>query len=363
MAPQPHLPFFTRNGLVESDKDVCDEAVRKLYPTCHIVPAPFQGYCSYTLFLSPDSSSNDLNPDTGSSKALQFRPTVYSLNISTAAAAKTVYGDYAPTTVLRASLALPNPSPSQQADPRTLLLYEIERIPGVPYISYVTRRFTLSSTAQEWQERLVTDFARFVARAWPPASHPTTRPECTGKIGSTIPARLQKLAQDLPTPGLRLHAQNTLKELHRLDDLPVVLTHGDAVTSNIMVDAASGRLCGLVDWAEAEYLPFGMCLYGLEYLLGYLARAPEKRFRYYTCAEKLRGTFWEEMYECVPELRSRSELRLAVELSRHVGALLWHGFAWDDGVVDRVVNAEVDEEELMFLQAFLESTNFIDSKL
>ncbi|KAJ9638271.1 hypothetical protein H2199_006958 [Coniosporium tulheliwenetii] len=189
------------------------------------------------------------------------------------------------------------------------------------------------------------------------------RYSCTGKIGSTIRERLQKLAQDLPTPSLRLHAQSALEELLRLDDLPVVLAHGDVVTSNIMVDAASGRLCGLVDWAEAEYLPFGMCLYGLEYLLGYLARSPVKGFRYYTCAETLRQAFWEEVCECVPELRCSKGLRSAVELSRDVGVLLWHGFAWDDGAIERVVNAEDDDEELMFLQAFLELTDVTGFRL
>ncbi|KAJ9656788.1 hypothetical protein H2201_008440 [Coniosporium apollinis] len=365
MDSQPYLPFFTRNDLVESDKDTCDKVVGELYPTCRVEPASIQGYCSYTLFLSPHGFSNDFNPDAAPSQALQFRPTKYSLDTNISAAAKTVYGDYAPTTVLVTSLALPSSVPSAQAGTRTLLLYEIERIPGVPYSSYETRRCTLSPKAQEWQERLVTDFARFVTRAWPPSSFLRSwqRYSCTGKIGSTIRERLQKLAQDLPTPSLRLHAQSALEELLRLDDLPVVLAHGDVVTSNIMVDAASGRLCGLVDWAEAEYLPFGMCLYGLEYLLGYLARSPVKGFRYYTCAETLRQAFWEEVCECVPELRCSKGLRSAVELSRDVGVLLWHGFAWDDGAIERVVNAEDDDEELMFLQAFLELTDVTGSRL
>jgi len=34
---------------------------------------------------------------------------------------------------------------------------------------------------------------------------------------------------------------------------PVVLTHGDLNEMNILVDPASGRITGVVDWAEASF--------------------------------------------------------------------------------------------------------------
>ena len=32
----------------------------------------------------------------------------------------------------------------------------------------------------------------------------------------------------------------------------------------------TGQITGIIDWAEAEVLPFGLALYGLENLLGYM---------------------------------------------------------------------------------------------
>lgn len=54
-----------------------------------------------------------------------------------------------------------------------------------------------------------------------------------------------------------------------------MLTHGGLLPANVALDAGSGALRGLVDWAEAEWLPFGVCLYGLEHLCGYVAAAEE----------------------------------------------------------------------------------------
>ena len=39
---------------------------------------------------------------------------------------------------------------------------------------------------------------------------------------------------------------------------------------NILVSPITGRITGIIDWAEAKVLPFGLALYGLENLLGYM---------------------------------------------------------------------------------------------
>lgn len=48
------------------------------------------------------------------------------------------------------------------------------------------------------------------------------------------------------------------------------LIYGDFVFVNIIVDLLFGRLCGFIDWVEGEYLFFGVGLYGLEEILGYI---------------------------------------------------------------------------------------------
>ena len=73
-------------------------------------------------------------------------------------------------------------------------------------------------------------------------------------------------------------------------------------------------------------------------------------FVYYDNALQLRELFWACLFKLVPELESRKE---EVWLMRDVGVLLWHGYAWDDGAIDRVVDEVNDTEELVKLRAFL----------
>jgi hypothetical protein len=126
-----------------------------------------------------------------------------------------------------------------------------------------------------------------------------------------------------------------------------------------MVDRQTWKLIGLVDWAEAEYLPFGFSLYSVDHLLGMLGQAAEgsgTRFVWYATAGDLRDVFWQRLRQRIPELNDRAT-RDAVTLARDVGVLLWHGIAFDDGRIDRVVeNGRADEEELAYICAFLEHT-------
>lgn len=187
--------------------------------------------------------------------------------------------------------------------------------------------------------------------------------------------------------------------------LPLTLNHGDLVPGNILVDRASGRLTGVVDWAEAEVGWWGLPLYGVEFLLGFvescrrspssssktLGREEEEsdledaddddtpgvawgaeakggggggsggtsgttrafEWTYYAQAEELRRLFWEEVEREIGGVFGEPEVRRAVEVVRDVGVLLWFGFAWDDGKVDRVVNEVDDPREVLLLETFL----------
>ena len=90
-------------------------------------------------------------------------------------------------------------------------------------------------------------------------------------IRDIISSKLSVLTSTLPP---RFTA--TIFRVHReLDKLchhryPQVLTHGDLCPMNIHVSPTTGGVTGIIDWAEAEVLPFGLALYGLENLLGYM---------------------------------------------------------------------------------------------
>ena len=105
-----------------------------------------------------------------------------------------------------------------------------------------------------------------------------------------------------------------------------------------------------MDWAEAEMLPFGICLYGLEEILGRMTA--DNQFVYYADAEQARAAFWERFRMEVPLLEDEETFE-AVLLARDLGILLWHGFAFDDGAINRVVQEGRDCQEICYLDTLL----------
>jgi hypothetical protein len=76
-------------------------------------------------------------------------------------------------------------------------------------------------------------------------------------------------------------------------------------------------------------------------------------FVYYSNAAQLRDMFWTHIFEAVPDIKTRQE---DVRVMRDMGVLLWYGYAWDDGAIDRVVNETDDVVEVACLRTFLEAT-------
>lgn len=108
--------------------------------------------------------------------------------------------------------------------------------------------------------------------------------------------------------------------------LPWVLTHDDLSSMNLLIDAATGHLQGVVDWADAAIWPFGVALWGVESILGYSG---------------LDGWVWldDEAHSnrasFSAAIREGMDLSadhvILLEKSRILGLLLRYGFAWQDG--------------------------------
>ncbi|RDW84570.1 hypothetical protein BP6252_02160 [Coleophoma cylindrospora] len=309
--------FFLRSRLANPQhREDCFDFVRKSFPGKPVALAACQGYCSLTLFV-------------GDATVVQFRPWSYRLDLTIANLAHDLYGSFAPETKYLTTLSASG-----------LLVYGMDRIDG---ISYKTLR--VSKPSVEQRQMLCKDLAIFLSQSWNQSKQEHV---ALGNIGLSIVPRLKSLIMDLPT-RFQAKAKAILRDIHRIEALPWVLTHGDVVASNIMVNAASGRLTGLVDWAEAEYLPFGVCMYGLEEVLGQMTTSGFE----YRDEEVLRAAFWTELEAQIPALRERSTLE-AVKLARDLGILLWHGIAFDDGQIDRVVQEGRDIDEIHRLDAFLD---------
>ncbi|CAK3864838.1 Hypothetical predicted protein [Lecanosticta acicola] len=362
MAPDELPNFFARNGLSAQDLHACLAFARTRFPS----PLPFpieaiakQGGCSFTLLLLLASHNGQQREKQQNGVIVQFRMLRHALCWEMVCDAREIYGGFAPRGFWCESFDVGGGDDDDDDDDdgggggrrgrRRMQGFGMSMISG-------------SSLSDDgvWLEmgwkvrRVLRGFARFFALGW----RGSKEKEKKGRVGRSILARLGCLEKGLPFPWLRQRASRTKRDVENggLECLPVVLTHGDLIPSNVMIDPESLELLGLVDWAEAEYLPFGMGLYGVEHLLGKMSQSEEGewRFEYRGEVSELREYFWSALRCEIPELGERRIWR-AMLLAREVGIFLWHGIAWDDGNLDRVVNPVDDQEELAYLQAFLNS--------
>ncbi|KAF1837389.1 hypothetical protein BDW02DRAFT_595544 [Decorospora gaudefroyi] len=366
-APMTTTEFWNRFASRKEDRERYIQVLRDTYEEHRVEEFGDQGYCSYTLLITPpddlDLRNDDENrekktvlQERGDAFLVQLRPAPHALNLDIVRAASKTYPSLAPTI-----------RPLDLCFSGRLHAYEMKRLHGTPFSRLQPRERTLSTATRAKLECLILSFADLIAQTWHSASTTSRHiradspmestsdmlSQCPGKVGSSIIHRLQKLAAGLPYGWLRERAETTLHAVHCMSDYPVVLNHGDLIPSNILIDEETWKITGLVDWAEAEYLPFGTCLYGLEHLLGYSAFEAEEEgltFVYLDVAVRLRELFWMRLWRVAPGLEDREK---DVRVMRDVGVLLWHGIAWDDGAIDRVVNEVDDVEELARLCAFL----------
>lgn len=346
-------PFFSRYGWTQQDWQNCVRFIETRYPEHHVDSDVSQGGCSYTIRLTPSSFPSGAAGNGRQSFVLQFRPRVFALSTITASNATEWYPTLAPSV---AEICGFSSSSSSKTD--EILLYRMSLIPGVRLSDLLPQQSSLTVEQDQRYRALLDDLASFHAGAWMRSlQYNNSSLQCDGKIGTSLLPRLRRLELELPSPTLRSIAFRARQDVEAgvLDRLPVVFTHGDLLANNILVDPNSWRINGVIDWAESEMLPFGMSSYALEHLLGYLDSGDTggaKRFVYLTQADELRRYFLQRLEATIPELRRR-EFREAMELTRVVGILLWHGSAWNDGRIDRVVELARDAEELAYLEAFL----------
>ncbi|KAF1347710.1 hypothetical protein BDV97DRAFT_355835 [Delphinella strobiligena] len=460
-------PFFTHNGLDASALRACTHLSNTRFPGSSATEIPNQGFCSHTLIIRPndepgssstgDGSTSGLAPPRSRNsrpeermyKILQFRPEEHALPFGAIKIAKRIHGDLVAVAVPLGVIRPPGfglrddlgeeavggtprscnwdgdvEGERQESEDegrgilarmKELLVYEMDLLPGIAYEGILPRHAELDGAEERRLRRLLDGLARFFRQTWSSGTLPDwlmAPARVQGRVGGTIPWRLWKVANELPTTfGLRDQAKKAQEEVKAggLKDLPKCLSHGDLLPSNLLVDAETGRLTGVVDWAEAEVLPFGMPLYGIERLLGWIQNSttepdnaadesadrttcsdaqgdissspisekadsvissssppPSKldnktsttsaeakiRFKYYNQAPALRTHFYTQLELLMPEL-SEPGLKKQVALARKVGMLLWFGFRWDDGKIDSVINEKDDPIEMAQLVAFL----------
>ncbi|KAH9239047.1 hypothetical protein K456DRAFT_49244 [Colletotrichum gloeosporioides 23] len=328
--------FLARCGLsAEEAVPRMHEFARGLFPGCEVVVAPFQGYCSYTLLLVPLGQDRDSGCEVGDERLVQFRPRKHGIDVGICGEARKVLGGGVGVPVVEELGVVEG----------ELVGYVVERIGGV---SLAELRRRDNGLEREMRRRVVKDLAGMFADSW--RGRRDAAAVAKGKIGGSLRWRLDVMAKGLPRE-LRGVVRRVMREMDEVEGLGWVVTHGDLVSDNIMVKG-DGGVVGLIDWAEAEWLPFGVGMYGLEEILGEDVIIDEEtgrsRFEYYPAARELRDFFWEEVGRVVDD----EDVLKRAKWAQVLGVLLWRGIAFDDGDLGRVVD-ERDWWDLQRLRTWL----------
>ena len=194
------------------------------------------------------------------------------------------------------------------------------------------------------------DTARYFATSW---LHPQlVTQDQRESLRATMSHKLSLLASTLPTRLIATiaRAQKELGELFH-PRYPQVLTHGDLNPLNILISPTSGCITGIIDWAEARVLPFGLALYGLENLLGNMGPGG---WKYFEIRDELEKRFWSQFWDCIADAKRIPEdrIRHVVTIARQVGIFMQYGFKWEKGTVERAVT-ENDASSLAYLDGLL----------
>lgn len=70
---------------------------------------------------------------------------------------------------------------------------------------------------------------------------------------------------------------------------PYVLTHNNLVEKNILVDPLTGRITGIIGWANATISPFGLDLFALDNCIGWMA---PREWKYLPNKQEMLYAFW-----------------------------------------------------------------------
>ncbi|KAI1941940.1 hypothetical protein LOZ66_001421 [Ophidiomyces ophidiicola] len=258
--------------------------------------------------------------------------------------AQEIHGDVVPPTQYYGEIESGPTAPVQ--------IYIIKKLSGITYIDVVLQ-YQRNPSCSMPKLRVIQDLSRYFASAWlqpqyvPQAKRQENQEQISKKLyilNSALPPRYCTLISSLQA------------DLHQLYSpiYPQVLTHGDLNAMNTFVMPVTGQISGLVDWAEASILSFGMGLYGLEIMLGNM---DSQGWKYNENRRELEEEFWRLFWDAVDgeKVGPKRQLWSTIKVARELGILLWYGFAWDEGIHERPVSA-TDTISIRYIDTFLLST-------
>lgn len=332
--------FFSSSTSVSREE--CDAYVRDHYAgSAH--PVPLQGCFSYTLAVGD--------------KIVQFRRENSKLDESNMQLVRQAADGFLPDTQYHGTIG----------EDRPLHIYEMIRLPGEMYIFARDASIPQPENAKAQQINIVKDLARLDAPficdvlTWSANTYPGGArffAQCWNN-GHILPPHeitllvaeysynLGRLRESLPERFAGVLDSITAHKLSTaFSKLPVTVTHEDLCELNFLIDPDTGHITGIIDWAEARILPFGLGLWALEKVLGFM---DSEGWHYYDNHEELRSLFWNTFRVLAKEFADQN-MELVV-LTRLVGLFRRHAFRTDGTKVLGVVTDE-DVSALRYLDVF-----------
>ncbi|PHH49073.1 hypothetical protein CFIMG_007158RA [Ceratocystis fimbriata CBS 114723] len=289
-----------------------------------------------TFFLrtGPSVSKKRCDDIVLQSKIIQFREEDSLLDVEMLALAKSIHGDIVPAC---SELGWIGDSKGPK-----LAIYEMDRLPGENYI------ITRFSSTHDKRLATVHSLARFFAQSWQRGLFKDLNSNDVSAIRTECCSRFEYLTKNLPErfqPAV-INAQTALSALLN-EHYPLVLTHSDLNEMNILVEADSGVITAIVDWAGASILPFGFTLYALENALGSM---DAEGWTWFDDVDDLRGAFWSVFLEQTGLSEPQTEL---IKLAGKAGILIRYGTTYDSGFSGMIGVRDPNHDELRYLDALL----------
>ncbi|KAG8669103.1 hypothetical protein FPOAC1_008491 [Fusarium poae] len=290
--------FFSRYCSLSQEE--CNKFAQS-YLGCDIRQASPQGAFSYTV--------------RGDDFVIQFRAERSPLDLDIIKHAHQMHGDWVPQVKKLDSI------PGHP----TVLIYSMQLLVGVNYSLLLHSSGTTSWDVVPRQKETVKDLAHFFSQAWNSRVPIDSSTVLIKRLD--FRQKLQTLAESLP-PRFQPLVSYCKDNLQFVFDsaIPWCLNHGDLCDTNIIIDPLTGKLSGVIDWAEGSILPFGCALWGLETVLGRFD-FEKGEWVYDEQREDLEDLFWETFRSHVGSLNPAQERGITV--ARLTGLFFRHAFKFN----------------------------------
>ncbi|OAA59574.1 Protein kinase-like domain protein [Niveomyces insectorum RCEF 264] len=236
------------------------------------------------------------------------------------------------------------------ADP-PLAIYMMPYLPGISCLDALGCEVEADDNTVANYVCFIKHLAGYFARCWSAQQHTTAETQVRRLRGME-----RRLALLMETPSVLdtaavLPLQQSLPLLFA-PEYPQVLTHGDLSKTNILIDANTYEITGIVDWSLASVLPFGMELDSLYLMTGYMDRGG---WHDYACRSWLHDVFWDTFWHLsgIKEGDRQREVRDMAERAARIGAVLRYAFRRNADGSPSEVPAPHDARAWSYLHAWL----------